>query len=489
MSKGKDGARGSSDKPKSAAVPAGPVLTDATGMGGVNAQDGFDYQIWDGLARLPGWMRLQSFEGLMFEGLEDLEARFFAPHAPHGHFLDRWQAKSGELSRADVIDVFESFSRFHKRHPNVARVQTLVTPTLPSTLRWIGRDPVRVRNARPFYDPFPLVMVDSDAKVRSDLIKELGQDLGKFAANSVDVSSRITPDRSTAVSLFGSEMSKAFPEVQVPQKRIADAFSSLSDLASSSRGKMISRQELVTTIEQALGTSLGLPAELHLHIRSDRTSPCTTAIEIDGSPFSGGGGVPPSREWKERLQQPLTATANWAHSAGYRRVQLSGQFRLSPAIAIGWAFRSATGFELLIPTKSGVWETDSHPTPGSSATPCTITDTSGLCSGRLIVAIGVMRDPTPAVRQLLNLASNDCILTIDVPQAVSDPVMAQQLVQSVKSSVLAATTRLGAQAIDLFFVGPAALAVAIGHRWNAMPPTQVFEYDPASHQYSPSVLL
>jgi hypothetical protein len=103
--------------------------------------------------------------------------------------------------------------------------------------------------------------------------------------------------------------------------------------------------------------------------------------------------------------------------------------------------------------------------------------------------MGVLRDPTPAVRQLLNLADNDCILSVDVPQAISDPVMAQALVQRVKSTVLAATSRLGAQAVDLFFVGPAALAVAMGHRWNAMPPTQVFEYDPASHQYSPSVLL
>ena len=79
-----------------------PTLTDARGMGGVVAQDGFDYQLWDGLARLPAWLSNPAFEQIMFEGLEDLEARFFAPQAPRERLLERFQAKSGSLQPADV---------------------------------------------------------------------------------------------------------------------------------------------------------------------------------------------------------------------------------------------------------------------------------------------------------------------------------------------------------------------------------------------------
>ena len=43
-----------------------PVLTDAVGMGGVIAQEGFDYQLWDGLARLPGWLANPTFEQMIF---------------------------------------------------------------------------------------------------------------------------------------------------------------------------------------------------------------------------------------------------------------------------------------------------------------------------------------------------------------------------------------------------------------------------------------
>ena len=75
-----------------------PALTDARGMGGVIAQDGFSYQLWDGLARLPAWLANPAFEEMIFEGLEDLEARFIAPKAPpRFRVLERFQAKSGSL--------------------------------------------------------------------------------------------------------------------------------------------------------------------------------------------------------------------------------------------------------------------------------------------------------------------------------------------------------------------------------------------------------
>src|SRR4051794_11835251 len=75
-----------------------PTLTDDKGMGGIIAQDGFDYQIWDALARVPAWLRNPAFEGLALEVLEDSEVRFFAPHAPRAHVLERFQAKSGVLA-------------------------------------------------------------------------------------------------------------------------------------------------------------------------------------------------------------------------------------------------------------------------------------------------------------------------------------------------------------------------------------------------------
>ena len=107
----------------------GPLLTDATRMGGLNASDGFDYQIWNTLTRIPGWLSQPSFEGLIFEGFEDIEARFFNPYTPQQPGLESFQAKSGSFDKYDRLKVFLSFKAFSDRHAVEVRLHTLITPT------------------------------------------------------------------------------------------------------------------------------------------------------------------------------------------------------------------------------------------------------------------------------------------------------------------------------------------------------------------------
>jgi hypothetical protein len=110
-----------------------------------------------------------------------------------------------------------------------------------------------------------------------------------------------------------------------------------------------------------------------------------------------------------------------------------------------------------------------------------------LRSKRLIVAIGVIRDPTLMVQAYYKESSAQEILRILLPQPLSTAIDAQKLAQQVKGIVSSAAARLGAESIDLFYVGPASFAVVLGHRWNAMLPTQVHEFDPAAQAYFPSV--
>ncbi len=493
MSKKKGGA----PEPKAVTTPATttpkvpPVLTDRRGMGGVNAQDGFDYQICDGLLRVPAWLLRQSFEGIIFEGLEDLEARFFPAHAPKGHFVDRFQAKLSELSKAELSAVFESFMAFDEHHPQIARIHTLVTPSLPAKFRWLSRDFKRVRDARPFYDPFPQVLASTADATRANLGAEFGQTLGDFIARSVEFSTRsIAADRTTAESWFASEMTRAFPHLDVSAKRLHGSFAHLLDLVTATRGQMVTRAQIITSIEDGLATSLALPGDLQLHVRSDRTSPETEALEIDASPFCGGGrGVPHADDWQRHLVAPLTNAARWAYRSGYRRVRISGQFRLSPAFVVGWAFRSSTGFELDVPTKTGDWNTDAHPPAATTTNPWQVTQPTAHSDDRLIVAICVVRDGTPAVRAFYNVSDDSSLLVLRAADGVPNAVEAQRLVQSAKTTVLDAVTRFNAKRMDMFFLGPAALAIALGHRWNAMPPTRMHEYDPATHQYRVAALL
>jgi len=462
----------------------GPTLTDARGLGGLIAQDGFDYQVWDALVRLPAWLTHPGFEGLMIEGLEDFEARFFAPHAPKGHLLDRFQAKTAQLPKAEIEKVTAAFRTFEDAHPRVARAQTLVTTALPKELAWLARDPERVRKARPFYAPFADITAASDEKLRHDLAETFGARLGYFFADAVDVQLRVYPDYNVATAAFGCAFAMAFPHHEVSTRKITTAFEALVALVGKTRGHMLTRAQLLNELQQALGISL-TDANLNLHIRGDQSPERYDALEIDARGFSQTP-APAAPVWQQNLLAPLAITAAWAKQQEKSRITLSGQYRLSTALALGWAFRAATGFELEIPTRAGAWATDHRPAPGLTLS-IQARDASALQQDRLAVAIGVLRDPVPQV--LLQGVAPETVLSLQFDQPIPDGASAQLAVLHIKNAVTRAVDRLRPKGIDLFFAGPAALGVALGHRWNALPPTQLSEFDQAPGTYTKTARL
>jgi len=466
-----------------------PALTDAKGMGGVIAQEGFDYQLWDGLVRLPDWLANPGFEEMIFEGLEDLESRFFAPQAPHYRLLERYQAKCGSLSPGGVQEVFQSFLSFETAFPDITRVHTLVTPRLPPKLSWLGRDPLRVRRARPFYAPFVDVVAASDTRLKDDLIDAFGEPLGSFVVNKVEVSERNLPDRDSAVQAFGVALDRAFPTLEAPARRIERTFEALSGLVRKTVGKPLARTDLIRLVEAELGQPLPLPAAFPLHIRSDRNETNERALEIDASAFSGGDSpFPESKIWTEELLAPLNRTARWLRARGVSRVALGGSYRLTTAMVLGWSLRSAIGLELEIPTRENPWLTDDHPLGEEPLTAWRIEEPSMLDHDALNVSIGVLRDPSSDLSTTAGVKA-ESILALHLPKALVSGQAAQASVATVKRSVDTAVTRLRPKAIKLFIAGPAAFAVALSHRWNAMPPTQLHEFQSREQRYVPTACL
>jgi hypothetical protein len=459
-------------------------------MGGVIAQDGFSYQLWDGLIRLPAWLANPAFEELIFEGLEDLEVRFFVPQAPpRFRLLERFQAKSGSLAPAEVREVLESFLNFERAFPRAARVQTLVTPRLPPTVSWLARDPSRVRRARPFYAPFADVAAASDAQLRSDLQKTYGDPLGPFVAESVEIAERNLPDRDSAVNAFGLALERTFRSIEVSRRRIDNAFEALSALAARSIGVPLGRAELLLAMESAIGQPFPLPVSFPLHVRSDRNEAEETALEIDASAFSGGaGGYPEADVWAEDLVALLDRTARWLRARGVSRVAFGGSYRLTSAFVLGWSLRSAVGFELEIPTREGSWQTDDRPRPADPTPAWSIAEPAALHNGQLVVSIGVLRDPSADLPATAGVAAGT-VMSAYLAEPLMSARAAQASVSLVKRAVDVAVARFKPSGIKVFLAGPAAFAVALGHRWNAMPPTQLHEFLTADRRYVPTARL
>ncbi|UYQ70406.1 SAVED domain-containing protein [Pelagibacterium flavum] len=463
-----------------------PTLIDARGMGGIIAIDGFDYQLWDCLARIPSWVSNPAFEQLIFEGLEDHEAKFFAPHSPHRAVLDRYQAKASTLQPAAVKEVFENFQSYDEAHPSTARVHTLVMPSLPASLSWFARDKNRVRKARPFYAPFNTITAANEDELRSVIASTYPGLLGEFVAGTVEVHERNMPDLANAIATFTTQFNTAFPQLDVSSRKVEAAFDALAKLVRNSVGAPVGRAILIETLEKALGTSLPLPMAFPLNVRSDRNEQDEASLELDASGFSGGdAGYPSSPVWATDLLAPLGATSQWLRRQNIVRIALKGSYRLTTAFALGWSFRSAIGFEIDIPTRDGHWPTDDRPIEGSLPD-WSIRPATRLHGDRLQIAIGVIRDPTAALIASTGIAE-DAVMSIHTPSALVSAKAAQASVGLIKRRIDEAVSFLSPVGIDIYFVGPAAFAVAIGHRWNAFPSTQLHEF--VANKYVPTAVI
>jgi hypothetical protein len=106
-----------------------------------------------------------------------------------------------------------------------------------------------------------------------------------------------------------------------------------------------------------------------------------------------------------------------------------------------------------------------------------------------VVGIGVLRDPAPDILKTCALVDREELLLATLPQALTNAVEAQASVRVVKAAIAETAARLRPASIDLYFVGPAAFAVALGRRWNALPMTQMYEFVATEGSYAPTVLL
>jgi SMODS-associated and fused to various effectors sensor domain len=198
---------------------------------------------------------------------------------------------------------------------------------------------------------------------------------------------------------------------------------------------------------------------------------------------------PDTAVWASRLLSPLDHTAHWLRTNAQQRLTLSGSYRLSAAFALGWSFRSAIGFELDIETRSGLWSTDDRPSAGTISPPWTIVPAQRTHSGRLVATIGVLRDPSADVALSNGLDRARDVFVASLAEPIPTAAAAQASVGVVKVAIARNAAGLAAQSIDLYIAGPAALAVAIAHRWNALPPTQLHEFVTAERRYVPTVRI
>src|SRR5690606_41373103 len=105
-----------------------------------------------------------------------------------------------------------------------------------------------------------------------------------------------------------------------------------------------------------------------------------------------------------------------------------------------------------------------------------------------VVTVGVLRAPSAELEPSAGIP-RQAVLALHLDGPIPSAASAQVAASAIKRAVDGAVARLRPQGIQLYFAGPAALAVALGHRWNAMAPTQLHEFVVSKRSYIATALI
>jgi hypothetical protein len=115
----------------------------------------------------------------------------------------------------------------------------------------------------------------------------------------------------------------------------------------------------------------------------------------------------------------------------------------------------------------------------------------------LAIALGVAADPTAAVRRFIGEETGLPVGQIAHlrpvggygPEVVRDSSMAARMAVGWRDAVRDLLEEYRAQRIHLFLSAPGGLALLLGHRWNALRPTTVYEHLGAGSGYESTLTI
>lgn len=158
-------------------------------------------------------------------------------------------------------------------------------------------------------------------------------------------------------------------------------------------------------------------------------------------------------------------------------VSITGSFRLAPAFTIGAALRMVTSTDIAVMQRGTPWRSNAH-----YSTPITpASDEYGIGQGEdIAIAIEVATMMTADVRRFLqeHRIPADRLVVLRPPggsrdNAVAGPEQACALAVGLRDAARRAAR--GCPRVHLFLATPMGLALLLGHRWNRIAPTTVYE--------------
>ena len=184
-------------------------------------------------------------------------------------------------------------------------------------------------------------------------------------------------------------------------------------------------------------------------------------------------------DWKT-VANRIEAAADELRRRDIHRAIVRGALRLPAWFVTGAALRHVRGFTVAALQHGSVWASDAAGGSGGLVQSHVSDRSAGT---DLVVAVGVATDPTAAVERFVDasgLPAGQVAVILPRhgpgPEAVAHSGTAASMAVAIRDEVRSLLEAVPAERIHLFLATPGGLALLLGHRWNALRPTSVYEH-------------
>lgn len=198
------------------------------------------------------------------------------------------------------------------------------------------------------------------------------------------------------------------------------------------------------------------------------------------------------RLWNERLRPDVVKAAQTLKTRGFDRVLVRGFMRLPTWFLVGAELPDVRGHHVACRQRDDVWSSDTVPAILIiRSSRLRLSDAKELAVGISVThnigndVVAYLKAGSPTVGEYLDLAPDAGAS----PGAIMDAAHAVGWARATREALMQIVRELKPTAIHLFLSGPAGCALLLGHGWNRMPPTQVYEDLGAGRGYAPSFRL
>lgn len=197
--------------------------------------------------------------------------------------------------------------------------------------------------------------------------------------------------------------------------------------------------------------------------------------------------------WEMRMRPELRTAVDRLRALGCQRVLVRGALRLPTWFIVGNTCAAVIGMTVACQQGGRLWSAD-EPAAGDSR--LTVKEAPIGRGGELAVALAITTDPTDDVHEHLAAARLPIgtLATITPAagagnQAITGPGHAVAVALAVRDEVRRLARATSAQRLHLFLACPGGLALLLGHWWNRVPTTQLYEDLGTGRGYMPAFVL